>query len=179
MSKKTKDADPAKGLSADTFSIPADIDRDVLLMSGILTRVGRLNELFLSSVTRKVFGSMKHGYGEPWVVYILTLEGPPYRSSPTVLCRRSLLTSGGMTKTLGKLEDAGLITRIYDPGDRRALLVELTPKGRDWGMALMRQVAESYAEVFGKDAKQHYEALRAILTQLEGLTGQVDTRSLI
>ena len=178
MGKKTE-ADPANPLSAESFSIPADIDRDVLLMSGVLTRVARLNELFLSSVTRKVFGSMKHGYGEPWVLYILTLEGPPYRSSPTVLCRRSLLTSGGMTKTLGKLEDAGLITRIYDADDRRALLVELTQKGRELGMALMRQVAESYAEVFGPGAKQHYETLRAILTQLEGLTGQVDTRSMI
>ena len=179
MKKTTEEADAAKRLSAENFSIPADIDGGVLLMSGILTRVGRLNELFLSSVTRKVFGSMKHGYGEPWVVYILTLEGPPYRSSPTVLCRRSLLTSGGMTKTLGKLEDAGLITRIYDANDRRALLVELTPKGQEMGMALMRQVAESYADVFGKDAKQNYEALRTLLTHLEGLTGQVDTRSLI
>jgi len=177
MKKKTEDTDPAMG--ADSFSIPADIDADVLLMSGILTRVGRLNELFLSSATRKVFGSMKHGYGEPWVLYILTLGGPPYRSSPTVLCRRSLLTSGGMTKTLGKLEDAGLIARIYDASDRRALLVELTPRGLELGTALMRQVAESYEAVFGKDAKQHYEALRTILTQLEGLTGQVDTRSLI
>lgn len=176
MKKKSEDA---KRMSAESFSIPADIDADMLLMSGVLTRVARLNELFLSSVTHKVFGSMKHGYGEPWVLYILTLGGPPYRSSPTVLCRRSLLTSGGMTKTLGKLEDAGLITRIYDANDRRALLVELTPKGREWGTALMRQVAESYVEVFGKDAKQHYEALRTILTHLEGLTGQVDTRTLI
>ena len=179
MKKKTEAADPAKQLSAESFSIPADIDRDVLLMSGVLTRVARLNELFLSSVTGKVFGSMKHGYGEPWVLYTLMLEGPPYRSSPTVLCRRSLLTSGGMTKTLGKLEDAGLITRIYDANDRRALLVELTPKGQELGMALMGQVAQSYAAVFGKDAKQHYEALRAILTHLEGLTGQVDTRAMI
>jgi len=179
LKKTIEDAEPVQPLSAGSFSIPAGIDADVLLMSGILTRVGRLNELFLSSVTRKVFGSMKHGYGEPWVVYILTLGGPPYRSSPTVLCRRSLLTSGGMTKTLGKLEGAGLITRIYDANDRRALLVELTPKGQEWGMALMREVAESYEDVFGRDAKRHYEVLRTILTALEGLTGQVDTRSLI
>ncbi len=122
---------------------------------------------------------MKHGYGEPWVLYTLMIAGPPFRSSPTVLCRRSLLTSGGMTKTLGKLEKAGLITRIYDANDRRALLVELTPKGQEWGLALMRHVAESYEAVFGENARQHYEALRAILTHLEGLTGQIDTRSLI
>jgi DNA-binding MarR family transcriptional regulator len=179
MKKKKDHPAQTNRLSAGSFSIPTEIDPDVLLMSGVLTRVGRLNELFLSLVTRKVFGSMKHGYGEPWVLYILMLEGPPYRSSPTVLCRRSLLTSGGMTKTLGKLEDAGLITRIYDANDRRALLVELTPKGQEWGTALMRQVAESYDAVFGKDAKQHYEALRTILTHLERLTGQIDTRSLI
>jgi DNA-binding MarR family transcriptional regulator len=36
-----------------------------------------------------------------------------------------------MTSRLDKLEQAGLIKRLPDPADRRALLVELTPEGRE------------------------------------------------
>jgi DNA-binding MarR family transcriptional regulator len=42
-----------------------------------------------------------------------------------------MLTSSGTTKRLDKLEDAGLIARGPDPDDRRAILITLTPKGKD------------------------------------------------
>src|SRR5438045_300254 len=49
--------------------------------------------------------------------------------TPTQLLRWVVLTSGGMTARLDKLERAGLIARRTDPGDRRMVLIELTPKG--------------------------------------------------
>jgi DNA-binding PadR family transcriptional regulator len=41
------------------------------------------------------------------------------------------LSRGAMTNRLDRLEAAGLIRRLPDPGDRRRVVVELTDHGRD------------------------------------------------
>lgn len=41
-----------------------------------------------------------------------------------------ILTSGGMTRIVDRMEDAGLVRREPAPGDRRRQLVELTAAGR-------------------------------------------------
>ena len=67
---------------------------------------------------------------EGWdVLASLRRAGPPYRASPTDLYTRLMRTSGAMTNRLHRLESAGLIARVPDPGDARGLLVELTPEG--------------------------------------------------
>jgi len=50
--------------------------------------------------------------------------------TPTQLLQSVMLTSGGMTNRLDKLEQAGLIARKPDPTDRRGVIVALTAKGR-------------------------------------------------
>jgi DNA-binding MarR family transcriptional regulator len=47
------------------------------------------------------------------------------------LQRSSMLSSGGTTKRLDRLEAAGLIERHPDPNDRRGTLVGLSDAGRD------------------------------------------------
>jgi len=42
-----------------------------------------------------------------------------------------LITSGGLTKRLDRLEEAALIRRHPDPDDRRGTLVRLTTEGRE------------------------------------------------
>lgn len=42
-----------------------------------------------------------------------------------------MLSSGGMTKRLDRLEQAGLVDRLPDPADRRGRLVALTDRGRE------------------------------------------------
>jgi MarR family transcriptional regulator, 2-MHQ and catechol-resistance regulon repressor len=44
--------------------------------------------------------------------------------------RRIQLTSGSITTAVDRMEARGLVIRRSDPGDRRASVVELTPKGR-------------------------------------------------
>jgi DNA-binding MarR family transcriptional regulator len=56
---------------------------------------------------------------------------PDGRLTPTQLMQSVMLSSGGMTNRLDRLEEAGLIRRLADPSDRRGVVVELTGKGRE------------------------------------------------
>jgi DNA-binding MarR family transcriptional regulator len=65
------------------------------------------------------------------VLATLRRAGAPDGLSPGRLTSALMLTSGGMTSRLDRLERAGLVARRPDPDDRRALLVTLTPAGRE------------------------------------------------
>lgn len=65
------------------------------------------------------------------VLIELRLDGPPYKMTPTQLYSRLLVTSGGMTGRIDRLEKRGLLSRSPDPQDRRSILVELTENGLD------------------------------------------------
>ncbi len=64
------------------------------------------------------------------VLSALRRSGAPFRLTPGRLSRSVMLSSGGMTKRLDRMEAAGLLQRLPDPDDRRGVLVGLTSKGR-------------------------------------------------
>ncbi len=70
-------------------------------------------------------------YSDYDVIATLRRAGSPYELTPTEMGRRVLLTSGGLTACLRRLENAGLISRRGVPEDRRRLLAKLTPRGFD------------------------------------------------
>jgi DNA-binding MarR family transcriptional regulator len=55
---------------------------------------------------------------------------PDGRLTPTQLMQSVMLSSGGMTNRLDRLEEAGWVRRQADPDDRRGVVVGLTRKGR-------------------------------------------------
>lgn len=69
------------------------------------------------------------GRGEFDVLGTLRRAGAPYTLSPRELSATLMLTTGGMTGRLDKLERAGLLVRSPDPHDRRGLRVSLTERG--------------------------------------------------
>jgi DNA-binding MarR family transcriptional regulator len=95
----------------------------------IIGRITRLAQLLHERV-EPVF--VRHGLngGEYDVLAALRRAGPPFRLSPSALSQSLIVTSGGMTKRLNSLQDAGLVRRSPSRLDRRSTLVQLTSKGR-------------------------------------------------
>jgi DNA-binding MarR family transcriptional regulator len=68
--------------------------------------------------------------GEFDVLATLRRSGEPYMLSPTRLYEAAMISSGGMTNRLDRLERAGLVERRPDPDDRRGKLIALTDAGK-------------------------------------------------
>jgi len=75
----------------------------------------------------------RHGLqtGEFDVIATLRRSGAPYRLTPTALYESAMMSSGGMTARIDRLERAGLVERRPNPKDRRGTLVGLTKPGLD------------------------------------------------
>jgi DNA-binding MarR family transcriptional regulator len=96
----------------------------------LIPRLLRLAYLYGSELTR-LSGSF--GLKSGWLDVLSALRriGPPYRLSAGELARWVLLTSGGLTNRIDRMQEAGLVRRIADPSDRRGVLIELTARGRE------------------------------------------------
>ena len=74
----------------------------------------------------------RHGLntGEFDVLATLRRAGSPYALTPGELARSMMLSPGGMTNRIDRLEASGWVRREADPDDRRSLRVVLTEEGR-------------------------------------------------
>ncbi|GAA1776755.1 MarR family winged helix-turn-helix transcriptional regulator [Actinomadura chokoriensis] len=71
-----------------------------------------------------------------------------------------ILTSGGMTRIIDRMEEAGLVRREPAPGDRRRQMVDLTPAGRAKLDEALRVHAETLREHFaGPLSEEQHRAL--------------------
>lgn len=69
--------------------------------------------------------------GDLDVLASLDRAGPPYERTPSQLAYLQLMTAGGMTVRLNRLQQAGLVERRPNPNDGRGVLVRLTQTGRE------------------------------------------------
>ena len=94
--------------------------------------VGRLSEaamLMGRNRLEPLFAQYGLQRGEFDVLATLRRSGEPYALTPTQLYDATMVSSGGMTNRLDRLEKAGLIARKPNPDDRRGTLVSLTDRG--------------------------------------------------
>ncbi|MEH2549140.1 DNA-binding MarR family transcriptional regulator [Bradyrhizobium sp. AZCC 2262] len=115
-----------------------------LAVACTLLRMERANHLHEARVhaISKTIGLQT---GELHVLLALRRSGKPYELRPTDLFRALLVTSGAMTKRVGRLQDGGFILRVSANDDGRSELVRLTAKGlavADRGIAEIARVVE-------------------------------------
>ncbi|MBS1164534.1 MAG: MarR family transcriptional regulator [Proteobacteria bacterium] len=110
----------------------------------------------------------KHGLdsGEFDVIATLRRSGPPYCLRPTELYCWLMISSGGLTARLAKLEKAGLITRLPDPDDARSTLVKLTPEGIDLAERAFREDMAFESAVLDALTPNECAALETLLRKL-------------
>jgi DNA-binding MarR family transcriptional regulator len=102
-----------------------DLDTRAMEVFGRIHRLSRA----MSDRVEKVYAPYGISRGEFDVLATLRRAGEPYTLSPRRLSSTLMLTTGGMTGRLDRLERSGLLRRSPDPHDRRALQVTLTEKG--------------------------------------------------
>jgi DNA-binding MarR family transcriptional regulator len=94
--------------------------------------------------------------------YITLKELAKGEASATDLAHAAQLNPGAMTRLLDKLEQRGILTRVADPHDRRALRIRLT----DAGSAIWHDVNHCGQRVRERATRGMSDADRDALTRL-------------
>lgn len=97
---------------------------------GIIGRLHRLAAHLTDELTI-VYNAHGLGEGEFDVLAALRRAGEPFERTPSDLAAHTMVTTGGMTKRIDRLERAGLATRRTSDTDGRGRVVALTPRGRE------------------------------------------------
>ncbi|MPY62617.1 MarR family winged helix-turn-helix transcriptional regulator [Streptomyces spongiae] len=117
--------DPVDAIIEQWAQVRPDLDTTAMEVFGRVYRLSRT----LGDRMDKAYARFGISRGEFDVLATLRRSDAPYTLSPRQLSATLMLTTGGMTGRLDKLERAGLLRRSPDPHDRRGLQVTLTEEG--------------------------------------------------
>lgn len=142
-------------------------DMDMLPMEAL----GRLHEVsILVARERQAPLYARYGLqqGEFDALATLRRSGAPEGLTPTALFEAAMMSSGGMTARIDRLEKAGLVERRPHPTDRRATLVRLTDKGFDLIETIMPRHEETARDILAPLSLDEQKTLNALLARLIG-----------
>ena len=113
--------------------------------------MGGLVEALIAGVARR------HGLTHAALNALAVIEGEGAPLPAGEISSRMHITSGTMTSVLDTLERNGHIERFADPGDRRRVLVDITPAAQvvlDQMLPEVQQVCHHAASAIGDDRLQ-------------------------
>ncbi|MFI6387693.1 MarR family winged helix-turn-helix transcriptional regulator [Nonomuraea sp. NPDC050540] len=142
-----------------------DLDTQAMEVFGRIYRISQR----MGARQEKVHARFGISRGEFDVVATLRRSGEPYQLSPKALAASLMLTSGGMTGRLDRLEKAGLVARSPDPDDRRGLVITLTARGLEVADQAATAGLAAQREVFERLPRREREQLPAMLRDLLAL----------
>ncbi|HZP76698.1 MAG TPA: MarR family transcriptional regulator [Pseudolabrys sp.] len=137
-----------------------------LLPLALLGRLNEASERILRDHMNPLFAEAGLQHGEFDVLATLRRSGEPFMLSPTRLYEATMISSGGMTARLDRLERAGFIERRSDPNDRRGKLIALTGKGRKVIDATMTRHVANEQRILASLTSAEQEKLNALLKKL-------------
>jgi DNA-binding MarR family transcriptional regulator len=159
--------DHSEQVLADWQVVRPDLD---VSPTAIFNRVVRLATYLEGKFGTAVSGHALSHKGDYDTLAALRRAEPNFELSPTRLAESALITTGGMTSRIDRLERAGYVERRTDPSDRRALLVRLTELGHevvDRALeANLEWQQELLAELSAEDQARLAHILRDLLVRL-------------
>jgi len=117
-----------------------------------------------------------------WSQFLVLTElrgaGEAQTLAPTELMEAAQVTSGGLTKMLYALTDAGFVERVPHAQDKRSTLVRLLPEGAAITEKIVLELVAVNTEVFTSIlSEEECEALAALLGKLrQGLEAKYGRR---
>jgi DNA-binding MarR family transcriptional regulator len=126
------------GAGPGTCGVLSQIDDERLALMGLLVRSHRhLTDLLSRELERSV------GIPMIWFDVLIHIGGAPEgRLTMSRLSTDVALTTGGVTRLVDRMEDAGLVARQNCPNDRRSVHVILTTEGHAaLGQAITEHIA--------------------------------------
>ena len=125
MAIETDTRDAIDGIVEDVYTLYPGIDVIGLPIAGRIMRLAR----YLEAHRERRLG--EYGLTVPDFDVLATMRRRAGEEAINVrdLQHSMMLSSGGTTKRLDRLERAGLVQRMPDPNDRRGVLIGLTPAG--------------------------------------------------
>jgi DNA-binding MarR family transcriptional regulator len=134
---------------------------------GIVTRIWRIAR-HLERERKERLAELGTDRGTLDVLAMLRRSGPPYQRTAGELMHSSLITSGGVSQRLDKLDRAGFITRRVDAADRRRVEVRLTPAGVRLVDSVIADVMEHESKLLTRLSPDEQTALVLLLRKLLG-----------
>jgi DNA-binding MarR family transcriptional regulator len=130
--------------------------------------LGRMRRITLASRPRieAVFEARGLDAGEFDVLATLRRAGGAGCLRPTELYQALMISSGGLTARLTKLEREGLVTRKPSEQDARSLLVQLTAKGKRLVEQAIREDMAVERDIIAALAPADRKALASLLAKL-------------
>lgn len=107
------------------------------------------------------------------VLVALRRAGAPYAGKPNELTKALMLSSGGISNVVNRLESRGLVERRADPADGRGSRVLLTPAGVDLAERALKVNTAAHAAVVAEVPPEVLaaaaDALREVFATAKGL----------
>lgn len=142
-------------------------DLDMLPMQ-VLGRLNEASQLVVRERQTPLFARYSLQHGEFDALATLRRSGAAEGLTPTALFEAAMMSSGGMTARIDRLEKAGLVERRPHPTDRRATLVRLTDKGFDLIESIMPRHEETARDILAPLSLDEQKTLNALLARLIG-----------
>jgi DNA-binding MarR family transcriptional regulator len=142
----------------------------------ISKRVARLDSLLEAATDRALapFALQKAEFG---ALAALRRTGPPYRLKRNELTRTLLISSGGTSNALRRLEQSGLVERGTDPDDQRSTWVRLTREGVRLTEQAVRAYAAAQAELLRPVPEQTAREVANLLREVLVAVGDASPRA--
>ena len=112
--------------ASNSCGVLGQIDDERLHLMGLVVRTHRL-------LTDRLGRELEQDVGIPLVFFDVLINvgaAPEGRVTMSRLSNDIALTTGGVTRLVDRMVDAGLVERSACPSDRRSIHVVLTPEGR-------------------------------------------------